>query len=103
MTYSVILTSRFEKDVEGFGLYCKGYSNEFAEEKLSELVITRSLSNHPLSYSYFTQTGFPYRAYLFKAGRRTQYWIVFSVNEQKKTVKLLRFWNAMQNPFRFRA
>jgi mRNA-degrading endonuclease RelE of RelBE toxin-antitoxin system len=43
----------------------------------------------------------PYRAYLYRVGRRTQYWIVYTVDEQTRTVDILHFWNASRDPERF--
>jgi mRNA-degrading endonuclease RelE of RelBE toxin-antitoxin system len=34
-------------------------------------------------------------------GRRTNYWIVYTVDEDAKTVNVLRFWNASKEPASF--
>jgi len=31
-------------------------------------------------------------------GRRTQYWIVYTVGEDSRTVDILQFWNASRDP-----
>jgi hypothetical protein len=49
-------------------------------------------------WSYFPLTGAPYRAYLFRVGRRTQYWIIYIVNESTRTVDVLSFWNTARDP-----
>lgn len=49
-------------------------------------------------WSYFPLTGAPYRAYLFRVGRRTQYWIIYTVDEDARTVDILHFWNATRDP-----
>jgi len=51
-----------------------------------------------VTWSYFPLTGAPYRAYLFRVGRRTQYWIVNTVDEGTRTVDVLNFWNASRDP-----
>jgi hypothetical protein len=48
-------------------------------------------------WGYFAFTGAPYRAYLFRVGRRTQYWIIYTVDEEIRTVDILHFWNAMRD------
>jgi hypothetical protein len=45
--------------------------------------------------------GRPYRAYLFRVGRRTQYWIIYTVDEHAGTVDVLSFWNAARDPDSF--
>src|SRR4030095_4007629 len=52
----------------------------------------------PLTWGYFPITGAPYRAYLFRVGRRTQYWVIYTVDEQAQTVDVLQFWNATRDP-----
>ena len=49
-------------------------------------------------WSYFPLTGAPYRGYLFRVGRRTQYWIIYTVDEDTRTVDVLLFWNAARDP-----
>jgi hypothetical protein len=51
--------------------------------------------------SAFYLTGLPYRGYLFRVGRRTSFWIVYTVDEDAKLVRVLRFWNASGNPADF--
>jgi mRNA-degrading endonuclease RelE of RelBE toxin-antitoxin system len=61
-------------------------------------IIAINLGESPLTWSYFAFTGAPYRAYLFRVGRRTQYWIIYTVDEESRTVDILHFWNAMRDP-----
>lgn len=42
-------------------------------------------------------TGAPYRAYLFRVGRRTHYWIIYTVDEDSRLVNVLAFWNASRD------
>jgi hypothetical protein len=56
------------------------------------------LGDAPLTWGYFPLTGPPYRAYLFRVGHRTQYWIIYTVDEPAQTVNVLRMWNASRDP-----
>jgi hypothetical protein len=55
------------------------------------------IANTPHAFSFFHETGAPYRAKLFKLAR-TAYWIVCTVNDDTGTVDTLRFWNAAREP-----
>jgi hypothetical protein len=57
-----------------------------------------SLISQNLMWSYFIFTGAPYRAYLFRVGRRTQYWIIYTVDDESRTVNVIHFWNATRDP-----
>lgn len=61
-------------------------------------VIQTNLAARPLTWAYRVFAGKPYRACLFRAGRRTQYWIIYTVDEVTRTVSILRFWNAKRDP-----
>ena len=78
----------------------RDYSEDFALEQIERLdrIIARNLGESPLTWPHFPFTGAPYRAYLFRVGRRTQYWIVYTVDEEQRTVDILLFWNAMRDP-----
>jgi mRNA-degrading endonuclease RelE of RelBE toxin-antitoxin system len=52
-------------------------------------------------WGHFYITGAPYRGYLFRVGRRTDFWIIYTVDEITKTVSVLRFWNASKDPQAF--
>jgi hypothetical protein len=49
-------------------------------------------------WSHFFVTGAPYRAFLFKVGRRSSYWFIYTVNDGAQTVDILRFWNSSRDP-----
>lgn len=76
------------------------YDEGFAIEQIERLdrVIALNLGQSPLTWSYFPLTGAPYRAYLFRVGRRTHYWLIYTVDEDMRTVDLLHFWNAVRDP-----
>jgi hypothetical protein len=73
-------------------------------EQLQRLrrIIDIDIAGSPRTWAAFFVTGAPYRAYLFKVGRRTSYWIVYAVDEAVSQINLLRFWNASQDTKNFR-
>ncbi len=89
--------------IEEFAAYLGAYSEDFAVEQIERLdrIIAVSLGELPLTWGYFAFTGAPYRAYLFRVGRRTQYWIIYTVDENTRIVDILHFWNAMRDPESF--
>jgi hypothetical protein len=36
--------------------------------------------------------------HLFRVGRRTQYWIIYTVDEETRPVDILLLWNAARDP-----
>ena len=62
---------------------------------------TVEIAESPKTWSYFYITGAPYRAYLFRAGRRTNFWIIHTIDDDTKTINVLRFWNATREPAAF--
>ena len=42
-----------------------------------------------------------YRAYLYEEGVRTHLWIVYIIDEDRKTVSVLRVWNVARNTKQF--
>jgi len=104
MTYQVAKTVRAENEMARFAEYAAAYSDDWSREQFSRLnhILSVELAEAPHQWNYFYLTGAPYRAYLFRAGRRTQFWIVYTVDENTKIVNILRFWNASQNPEAYR-
>ena len=90
------------RQIEEFAEYLREYSDDFAIEQIDRLnhILRVNLREAPLTWSHFQITGAPYRAYLFRVGRRTQYWIIYTVDEDARTVDVLQFWNAMRDPER---
>ena len=88
------------RQIEEFALYLRNYSEDFAVEQIERLdrILAVNLGESPLTWGYFPLTGAPYRAYLFRLGRRTQYWIIYTVDEDSRTVDILQFWNVMRDP-----
>ena len=103
MARRIVRSSAFLADWRGFARYCAAYDLHFAETQIQRLTfaVDRLIGDSPLAWAFFVHTGEPYRAYLFRAGRRTQFWIVYSVEEDDGTINLLRLWNAARDPRRF--
>jgi mRNA-degrading endonuclease RelE of RelBE toxin-antitoxin system len=100
MTFRVRIDPAAQRQIDQFASYLRDYSEDFAIEQITRLdrIIAVKLGETPLTWSYFALTGAPYRAYLFRVGRRTQYWIIYTVDEESRTVTVLHFWNAMRDP-----
>ncbi|SRR6266540_2047080 len=100
MTFRVRIDPVALRQIDEFAAYLRNYSEDFAIEQIGRLdrILAVNLLESPLTWSYFAFTGAPYRAYLFRVGRRTQYWIIYTVDEEARTVDILHFWNAMRDP-----
>lgn len=100
MTYRLIVDPVARRDIQEFAEYLANYDETFASDQLIRLsfVFQNHLSETPLTWSYFVLTGAPYRAYLFRVGRRIQYWIVYTVDEKLRVVRILRFRNVSRDP-----
>ena len=103
MNYRVVKMPHAQNDIAEFSRYTNNYSTDFATEQFKRLnhILTIELADILLIWSYFYITGVPYRAYLFRVGRRTCFWIIYTVDEEKKVVYVLRFWNARKDPETF--
>lgn len=103
MSYSVRIDALALRDIDQFATYLDDYSETFALEQIERIdaVFRNALSQSPTTWSYFFVTGALYRAYLFRVGKPTQFWIVYTIDEETKTVNVLRFWNAGKNPEAF--
>jgi hypothetical protein len=103
MIYRVIRDVRADADIEEFARYAADYSDDFAREQFTRLnhIFSVDLAESPNTWNYFYIHGAPYRAYLFRVGRRTSYWIVYTVDDDAKTVNVVRFWNASKEPVPF--
>ena len=102
MTFRVRIDPVALGQIDEFAAYLRNYDEDFAVEQIERLdrILSANLGESPLIWSYFAFTGAPYRAYLFRVGRRTQYWIIYTVDEDERTVDILQFWNAMRDPER---
>lgn len=100
MAFRVRIDPVAQRQIDEFAAYLRDYSEEFALHQIERLdgILAVTLSESPLMWAYFPLTGAPYRAYLFRVGRRTQYWIIYTVDEDRRTVDILAFWNAARDP-----
>lgn len=100
MPFRVEITDRAQSDIDDLARYCRGYSADFWEEREARLsyVFGVRLATAPDTWNFFFVTGAPYRAYLFEVGVRTKFWIVYTINEQRKIVNVLRVWNTAHDP-----
>src|SRR5215467_12418798 len=100
MAFRVRIAPLAQRYLDEFARYLGDYDEDFAQEQLDRLnnILAVNLGEMPLTWSYFALTGAPYRAYLFRVGRRTQYWIIYTVDEDANTVDILSFWNAARDP-----
>jgi mRNA-degrading endonuclease RelE of RelBE toxin-antitoxin system len=100
MTYRVRVDPLAQREIDQFAVYLRAYDEEFAIEQIERLdrILHTHVAESPLTWAYFPLTGAPYRAYLFRVGRRTQYWIVYTVHEETRTVDILSFWNTARDP-----
>ena len=103
MTYKVVRDVTADGEIDDFARYAADYSETWAHEQFARLnrVFTVELAESPNTWNHFYITGAPYSAYLFRVGRRTGYWIVYSVDEDAKIVNVLGFWNASREPESF--
>ena len=100
MTYRLRIDAVAQRQIDEFAAYLRDYDEDFATEHIDRLnrVLSIDLTESPLMWAYFSLTGPPYRAYLFRIGRRTHYWIIYTVDENRRTVDVLSFWNAARDP-----
>ena len=100
MTFRVRIDPVARSQIDQFAVYLRDYSEDFAIEQIDRLnrILQLNLGESPHTWSYFPLTGAPYRAYLFRVGRRTHYWIIYTVDEETRTVNILSFWNAARDP-----
>ena len=100
MTYRVLKASIAQDEIDRFAIYAADYSDDFAREQFVRLnhILSVDLTESPNMWGYFYITGAPYRSYLFRVGRRTHFWIIYTVDEDTKTVSVLHFWNASKDP-----
>jgi hypothetical protein len=100
MTFRLRIAPVAQTQIDAFAAWLRDYSETFAVEQIDRLdrILSMHLADAPLTWAYFPHTGAPYRAYLFRVGRRTQYWIIYTVDEDNRIVDILHFWNASRDP-----
>ena len=100
MTFRVRIDQVAQRQIDQFVSYLRDYDEDFASEQIERLdhILRINLGESPLRWSYFPLTGAPYRGYLFRVGRRTQYWIIYTVDEFTRIDDVLAFWNTARDP-----
>ena len=100
MSYRVRIAPLALRQMDDFPTYLSAYSEDFALEQFKRLdrILAVDLGESPLTWNYFALTGVPYRAYLFRVGHRTHYWVIYTVDDKTKTADILNFWNASRDP-----
>jgi mRNA-degrading endonuclease RelE of RelBE toxin-antitoxin system len=100
MTYRVRIDPVAQRQIDQFAVYLRDYDEDFAIEQIERLdrILYANLAEAPLTWTYFPLTGAPYRGYLFRVGRRTHYWIIYTIDEDSRTVDILSFWNTARDP-----
>ena len=103
--FEVRISDSAHRDIDECAAWMGGYSQEFMSAQLDRLdgVFRRSIAQSPTTWGYFFVTGAPYHAYFFSVGRRTGYWIVYTIDEEARRVDVLRFWNASRDTKAFSA
>jgi mRNA-degrading endonuclease RelE of RelBE toxin-antitoxin system len=100
VAYRVLIDPLAQDQIDRFAEYLREYSEPFAVEQIDRLqrILQFDIGESPLMWGYFPLTGAPYRGYLFRVGRRTHYWIIYTVDVASRTVIILSFWNTARDP-----
>jgi plasmid stabilization system protein ParE len=92
MNFRVRIDPLAQRDIDDFAVYTgTSYTEELAIEQFARLneIFSDDLAQHPLRWTFFPLTGAPYRGYLFRVGRRARYWIIYTADEDRRTIKFL--------------
>jgi hypothetical protein len=100
MSFRLRIDPLAQRHIDQFAIYLRDYSEDFALEQIERLdrILNIDLGHSPFSWAYFPLTGAPYRGYLFRVGRRTHYWIIYTADEDNQCVDVLSFWNSTRDP-----
>jgi plasmid stabilization system protein ParE len=100
MPYRIVIDRAAQSDIDQFYAYLRRYSEQTALKYLDAFydAIETNMATMPKSFPYFKETGAPYRAFLFTISRRTTFWIIYTVDDRRREVRLLRFWNTAREP-----
>jgi plasmid stabilization system protein ParE len=100
MPYQIRRAPQARDDIRNFIRYLKKQaSQDIARKYFAALEhdIIQLIATTPNSFSWFHETGPPYRAKLFRLARTT-YWIIYVVDDENEVVELVRFWNSAREP-----
>jgi hypothetical protein len=100
MTYEIIIDECAQIDIEKFYTYLRRYSKATAEKYREAFYdsIERTIAMFPYAFPIFVEVGTPYRAFLFIISPRTAFWIIYTIDDKKNEVRILRFWNTAREP-----
>jgi Mn-containing catalase len=100
MTYKVVFSATAGQEIREFLSYLSRYDEQTSKRFEAALshVVESELAIIPNAYTWFWLTGSPYRGRLFSVSRRTAFWFVYTVDEDKSVVSVQRFWSASRNP-----
>ena len=100
MKFRVRIDQLAQREIDDFAVYTSAYTEEFAFEQFARLndIFSHDLAEHPFRSTFFALTGAPYRAYLFRLGRKTRYWVIYTADEDRRVVNVVSFWNASRDP-----
>jgi plasmid stabilization system protein ParE len=103
MSFRVEITDRAQLNIDEFARHCRDYSADFWNEQEARLayIFEVRLASTPHTWTFFFVTGAPYRAFPYEVGVRTKLWIVYTIDEERKTVNVLRVWNTARDPDEF--
>lgn len=99
MTYSIRRNARASRDIRDFIRYLQ---HEAGDEVAAEHVVAlghelHTIANRPYAFTWFHETGEPYRAKLFRLAR-SRYWIIYTVNEPSQSIEITRLWHSAREP-----
>jgi plasmid stabilization system protein ParE len=100
MPYEIVRSARARQDIRQFARFLKREAgNVIAGSYLGALEhdLEVVIANSPNAFSFFHETGEPYRAKLFKLARTT-YWIIYVVDDDRQRVEIIRFWASARQP-----
>src|ERR1700693_800965 len=103
MSFRVEITDRAQLDIDEFARHCRDYAADFWNEQEARLayVFEVRLPAMPQTWNFLFVTGAPYRAYLYEVNVRTQLWIVYTIDAERKTGSVLRIWNTARDTTQF--
>lgn len=100
MPYQILRNGTVARDIREFVRYLQreagdtiAYNYLTALEHDLEVVI----ANSPNVFPWFHETGAPYRTKLFRLARST-YWIIYTVDDARSRVEIIRFWHSAREP-----
>lgn len=100
MAFKVRRSLQARKDIREFFRYLRRQAGENVAQKYLDALtndLVKVIANNPHRFSWFHETGEPYRAKLFRLADTT-YWIVYDVDDEAEAVEILRFWNSSREP-----